>query len=338
MSSKLPTRQLGRDGPLVTAQGLGLMGLSMFYNTLLPDEDRLKFLDYAFESGVTFWDSADVYADSEDIIGRWLKKSGKRSGVFLATKFGIRAAGMRNDPAYIRAACQSSLQRLGLEPGDSIDLYYCHRIDPSQPIETTVTTMAELKNEGKIKYLGLSECSAATLRRACKVHHIAAVQVEFSPFSMDIEHNGLLEACRELGVAVVAYSPFSRGFLTGQLKSHDDFGPGDRRSLLPRFSKENFSRNLKLVEKITEMAKKKGCTSGQLTLAWLMSLGDDILPIPGTTKTANLDENLGSFGIKLTESEVAEVRQTVQDAEVTGDRHPASMLPYLYVDTAPLSE
>jgi aryl-alcohol dehydrogenase-like predicted oxidoreductase len=170
---------------------------------------------------------------------------------------------------------------LGLKEGDAIDLYYCHRVDPKQPIEITVQTMAELKKEGKIRYLGLSECSAETLRRACKVHHIAAVQVEYSPFSMDIEQNGLLAACRELGVAVVAYSPFSRGILSGKIKSHDDFEPEDRRRAMPRYSKENFSKNMELVHSITEIAKEKGATPGQLTLAWLMAQGEDIIPIPG---------------------------------------------------------
>ncbi|KAI9725892.1 MAG: hypothetical protein M1834_009455 [Cirrosporium novae-zelandiae] len=341
MSTALPTRQLGRNGPLVSAQGLGLMGLSMFYGKRLPDVDRLKFLDYAYESGVRFWDTADVYADNEDLLGKWFKQSGKRKDVILATKFGIiqrpgAPSAIRNDPEYIREACRKSHQRLGLDSGDSIDLYYCHRIDPKQPIETTVATMAELKNEGKIKFLGLSECSAETLRRACKVHHIAAVQIELSPFAMESAHNGLLEACSALGVAVVAYSPLSRGFLTGKLKSYNDFDGNDRRRVLPRFSKENFPKNLALVEQIAELARKKGCTSGQLTLAWLMSVGDNIIPIPGTTKAGNLDENISSLKIKLTENEIAEIRQMVDAAEVSGDRHPISMMPFLYVDTVPI--
>lgn len=197
--------------------------------------------------------------------------------------------------------------------------------------------MADLKKEGKIRYLGLSECSADTLRRACKVHHIAAVQVEYSPFSMDIEQNGLLEACRELGVAVVAYSPFSRGFLTGTIKSHDDFEPDDRRRVMPRYSKENFSKNMDLVHAITELAKKKNATPGQLTLAWLMAQGNDIIPIPGTTKVKNFDENMGSLFITLTKEEEQEIRQKVQAAEITGDRYPKYMMGHLYVDTVPMS-
>lgn len=224
-----------------------------------------------------------------------------------------------------------------MKEGDAIDLYYCHRIDPNQPIEITVQAMADLKKEGKIRYLGLSECSADTLRRACKVHHIAAVQVEYSPFSMDIEQNGLLEACRELGVAVVAYSPFSRGFLTGTIKSHDDFEPDDRRRVMPRYSKENFSKNMDLVHAITELAKKKNATPGQLTLAWLMAQGNDIIPIPGTTKVKNFDENMGSLFITLTKEEEQEIRQKVQAAEITGDRYPKYMMGHLYVDTVPMS-
>lgn len=223
-----------------------------------------------------------------------------------------------------------------MKEGDAIDLYYCHRIDPEQPIEITVQTMAELKKEGKIRYLGLSECSAETLRRACKVHHIAAVQVEYSPFSMDIEQNDLLKTCRELGVAVVAYSPFSRGFLTGTIKSHDDFEPDDRRRAMPRYSAENFHKNMELVHSITSIAETKGATPGQLTLAWLMAQGDDIIPIPGTTKKKNFDENMGSLKISLTKEEEAEIRKKVQATEITGDRYPKYMMGHLYVDTVPL--
>jgi aryl-alcohol dehydrogenase-like predicted oxidoreductase len=196
--------------------------------------------------------------------------------------------------------------------------------------------MKELKEEGKIRYLGLSECSAETLRRACKVHHIAAVQVEYSPFSMDIEQNGLLEACRELGVAVVAYSPFSRGFLTGAIKSPEDLEEGDRRQAMPRYSKENFHKNMDLVHSISEIAKKKGVTPGQLTLAWLMAQGKDIIPIPGTKRIELLNENLGSLDVKLSKEEEQEIRQKIQAAEVTGDRYPEYMMGHLYVDTPPL--
>ena len=271
---------------------------------------------------------------------RWFKKTGNRNKVFLCSKFAnVRLPDgtlkVINDPDYIREACAKSHRRLGLNSGDAIDLYYCHRIDPQQPIETTVQTMAELKKEGKIRYLGLSECSAETLRRACKVHHIAAVQVEYSPFSMEIEQNDLMKACRELGVAIVAYSPLSRGFLTGTIKSHDDFEPEDRRRVMPRFSKENFHKNMELVHAITSIAEKKKVTPGQLTLAWLMAQGDDIIPIPGTTKVKNFDENMGSLKIQLTKEEEKAIRQKVEATEITGDRYPQAMMEYVYVDTVP---
>jgi aryl-alcohol dehydrogenase-like predicted oxidoreductase len=272
---------------------------------------------------------------------RWFAKTGNRSKIFLCTKFAnIRrpdgTSQVRNDPPYIREACAKSRKRLGLAEGDAIDLYYCHRIDPNVPIEQTVETMAELKKEGKIKYLGLSECSAETLRRACKVHHIAAVQVEYSPFSMDIEQVGLLDTCRELGVAVIAYSPLSRGFLTGTIKSHDDMDEDDRRRIMPRFSKENFPNNMVLVEKLAAIAKEKGCTIGQLTLAWLMRQGTDIIPIPGTSKYKNFDENMGSLKVELSDEEDKAIREKVEAAEVTGDRYPKGMLANLLVTTVPL--
>ncbi|OCK81700.1 Aldo/keto reductase [Lepidopterella palustris CBS 459.81] len=319
------------------------MGLSIFYGTKLPDSERHKFLDHVYESGENFWDSSDVYGDSEDLLGQWFKRTGKRHYIFLATKFAnvCNADGtspVKNDPDYIRTACARSHQRLGLEPGDIIDLYYCHRIDPNQPIEITVTAMVELKKEGKIKYLRLSESSAETLRRACKVHHIAAVQVEYSPFSLEIETNGLLEACRNLGVAVVTYSLFSRGFFTGTIKSHDDFDESDRRRVLPRCSRENFPKNMQLVNTVKQLADKRQCTSGQLTLAWLMAQGNDIIPIPGTTKVRNFDENMDSLQITLTDEEETEIWKAVEVAEITGDRYPAHMLANLYVDTAPLGK
>lgn len=272
---------------------------------------------------------------------RWFAKTGNRSKIFLCTKFAnIRrpdgTSQVRNDPPYIREACAKSHKRLSLAEGDAIDLYYCHRIDPSVPIEQTVETMAELKKEGKIKYLGLSECSAETLRRACKVHHIAAVQVEYSPFSMDIEQVGLLDTCRELGVAVIAYSPLSRGFLTGTIKSYDDMDEDDRRRIMPRFSKENFPNNMVLVEKLAAIAKEKGCTIGQLTLAWLMRQGTDIIPIPGTSKYKNFDENMGSLKVELSDEEDKAIREKVEAAEVTGDRYPKGMLANLLVTTVPL--
>lgn len=223
-------------------------------------------------------------ADSEDLLGKWFKRTGKRSKIFLATKYGVtfdvnRKPTVRSDAEYVRQACAKSLQRLGV---DYIDLYYCHRVDKKTPIEETVQAMAELKREGKIRAIGLSEVTAATVRRAHKVHPIAAIQVEYSPFALDIEHPDidLLHTCRELGIAIVAYSPLGRGFLTGQLNSPNDFEETDFRKHAPRYSKENFPKNLELVKALETRAKTKGCTSGQLSLAWLLAQGDDIIPIP----------------------------------------------------------
>jgi aryl-alcohol dehydrogenase-like predicted oxidoreductase len=219
-------------------------------------------------------------------------------------------------------------------------LYYCHRVDDKTPIEETVKAMVALKDEGKIKYLGLSEISSDTLRRAQKVHKITAVQVEYSPFALDIESKqiDLLKTCRELGVAVVAYSPLSRGMLTGALKSPDDFEEGDFRSFAPRFSKENFPKNLKLVDQLTTIAKKKNATPGQLTLAWLMAQGQDIFPIPGTTKLERLKENLGAFNVSLSVNEEKEIRKDVEAADVGGERYPESMMQACYRDTPPLKK
>jgi len=340
MPATLPTRQLGKDGPQVTAMGFGLMGLSAFYGTIESDEERFKVLDRAYELGETNWDSADVYGDSEDLLGKWFKRTGRRDEIFLATKFGNvtlpdGSRSVRAEPEYVKWACAKSLSRLGI---DTIDLYYCHRLDPKVPVEITVQAMAELKKEGKIRYLGLSECSAESLRRAHAVHPIAAVQVEYSPFSMEIEspQYNLLKTCRELGVATVAYSPLGRGFLTGQFRSNKSFEPQDFRRYAPRFSDENFPKNLVLVDKIQALAKKKGCTPGQLTLAWLMRQGDDIIPIPGTKKIKYLEENLGALAVKLTEEEDKEVRDAVETAEVVGERYPPTFV-QLLADTPPLS-
>ena len=343
-SPPLPTRQLGKDGPQVTALGYGAMGLSAFYGAPDSDEVRLQFLDRLYELGCHNWDSADVYMDSEDLLGKWFAQNkDKRDNVFIATKFANKwkddGSGMeqRSDPAYVKEACAKSLKRLGLQ---TIDLYYCHRVDGKTPIEETVQAMADLKNEGKIRYLGLSEVSSDTLRRACKVHHIAAVQIEYSPFTMDIEdpNIALLKTCRELGVATVAYSPLGRGFITGSIRCPDDLSEGDFRKRYPRFSKENFPKNLELVDHIGALAKKKGCTSGQLTLAWLMRQGEDIIPIPGTKKLKYLEENLGALDVKLSDSEDKEIRKAIEKAEVVGERYPPGMAVALFADTPPLKK
>ena len=342
MAPTLPTRKLGKNGPEVTALGIGLMGLSAFYGKPKSDEERFAFLDHVFASGERHWDSADMYLDNEDLLGKWFAANpGKREQIFLATKFanyvdpttGERS--IRNEPEYIHAACEKSLKRMGV---DYIDLYYCHRVQASQPIEITVTEMKKLQDAGKVRYLGLSECSAETLKRACKVVHIDAVQIEYSPFSMDIEDPAinLLQTCRDLGVATVAYSPLGRGFLTGSIRSPDDFEEGDFRKISPRFSKENFHKNLELVDSIKKIADKKGCTAGQLVLAFLLAQGDDIIPIPGTTKVANFDENLGALKLKISEEENREIRKAIQSTEVQGERYPEAASKALFVDTVPM--
>jgi len=338
-SSQLPTRPLGKNGPQVTALGFGAMGLSAFYGKPESDEERLKLLDKAYDLGEHFWDSADVYMDSEDLIGKWFKRTGKRDDIFLATKFALITKdgqrSVRNDPEYVHEACEKSLKRLGIP---TIDLYYCHRLDGTTPVEKTVEAMAQLKKEGKIKYLGLSEVSSNSLRRAHKIHPISAVQIEYSPYATDIESPDieLLKTCRELGVATVAYSPLGRGMLTGAYKSPADFEEGDFRRFAPRFSEENFPKNLKLADEIGALAKRKGCTAGQLTLAWLMAQGEDIIPIPGTKKIEYLEENLGALEVRLTEAEIREVRKAVEGAEVHGGRYPPAMAAGLFAESPEL--
>ncbi|CZT20915.1 probable aldo-keto reductase (AKR13), puatative [Ramularia collo-cygni] len=341
IGTKLPTRKLGKNGPNVTALGYGTMGLSAFYGLPKPDPERFAVLDKAYEEGELFWDTADIYADSEDLLGKWFKQNpGKREKIFLATKFAncVDDQGNRwvdSTPEYCRKACEKSLQRLGVE---SIDLYYAHRLDGKTPIEKTVGEMKKLKQEGKIKYLGLSECDADSLRRACSVEHIDALQIEYSPFSLDIEQPsiGLRKVAKELGVAIVAYSPIGRGMLGGQIRSPADFKEGDFRTFAPRFSAENFPKNLELVDTITAIAKRKGVTSSQLTLAWLMAQGDDIFPIPGTTDLGRLEENIASLKVKLSKEEEQEIRSACERAEPAGDRYPESFASSLFQSTPPL--
>lgn len=303
------------------------------------DEERFKVLDRAYELGLNNWDSADVYADSEDLIGKWFARTGKRSEIFLATKFANKMEDGKmiqdSSAAYVKQACAKSLQRLGVP---FVDLYYCHRLDKVTPIEETVQAMLELKNEGKIKHIGLSEVSSASLRRASKVTHIDAVQIEYSPFAMDIESPeiDLLKTCRELGTAVVAYSPLGRGMLTGAYKGPEDFEEGDFRLRAPRFSKENFPKNLKLVEQLKEIAEKKGCTSGQLTLAWLLKQGEDVIPIPGTKKIKYLEENAGALDVTLSAEEEKTIRALIEKVEVAGARYPEGMGSALFADSPEL--
>ncbi|TBU27366.1 Aldo/keto reductase [Dichomitus squalens] len=326
------------------AIGYGAMGIAAAYGTPLTIEEALKVLDGVYASGVTHWDTADAYSNSEYIIGQWFKRTGKRDEIFLATKFGFghhwegdETRTINGDPDYVPKAVQRSLEQLGV---DYVDLLYLHRADAKVPIELSVKAMAEQVKAGKVRYLGLSEVSADTLRRAYAIHPIAAVQVEYSPFTTEIEDEkiGLLKAARELGVRIVAYGALGRGLLTGKYTDPDQFPPTDFRRTIPRFSKENFPSILKIAEGLKKVGEKHGASSGQVALAWVLAQGEDIIPIVGTTKFDNLKENLGAYDVKLSPGDVAEVRRLADGASVPGDRYPARLFHTLFADTPALQQ
>jgi aryl-alcohol dehydrogenase-like predicted oxidoreductase len=326
-SPSVPTRALGRAGLTVSAEGLGCMGMSDFYGSR-DDDESLTTIRRALDLGVTFLDTSDMYGPftNEQLVGRAIK--GRREQVTVATKFGIQRAddgtrlGVRGDASYIRQACDASLQRLGIE---TIDLYYAHRTDPRTPIEETVGAMSELVSAGKIRYLGLSEVAADTLRRANTVHAISALQSEWSLWSRDLEVE-MVPLARELGVGIVPYSPLGRGFLTGQITSVDDFDADDFRRVNPRFMGDNFARNLELVEQVRAIAAAKECTPGQLALAWVLAQGDDVAPIPGTKRVSYLEENVGALAVSLDEADLAAVDATFPIDAAAGERY-ADMSP-----------
>lgn len=315
-------RRLGRAGPEVSALGLGCMTMSPVYGQTLDEAEALATLERALELGVNFWDTADVYGlgHNEQLIGGFLK--GRRDSVFLATKFGITQAGVNGDPAYVAEACEASLKRLGVE---TIDLYYLHRAQPGRPIEETVEAMAKLVKAGKVRHLGLSEVSPQTLERACKVHQITAVQSEYSLWTRDPEA-GVLEACGRLGVGFVPYSPLGRGFLTGEIRSPDDFEEGDWRRGNPRFQGEAFARNLGLVDKVRALAAAKGVTPSQLALAWVMARSPHIVPIPGTRRRKYLEDNAGAASVTLSPAELAEIDAAFPPDLDAGQRYPDAMM------------
>jgi len=320
-------RNLGSEGLCVSSIGLGVMGMSEFYGT--PDESEcIATLERAIELGITFWDTADVYGSghNEELIGRFVRERGVRERIVLATKFGfVRrdgvAVGVAGSPEYVQGACDASLRRLGFE---QIDLYYQHRVDPSVPIEETVGAMAELVRAGKVRALGLSEVSADTLRRAHAVHPISAVQTEYSLFSRDPERpGGILEACDELGVGFVPYSPLGRGFLTGGIKTLDELGGDDFRLTTPRFERENFDRNLALVSEVERIAAEQGCSPAQLALAWLLAQGQQIVPIPGTKRRAYLEDNAGAAEVNLDAAEILRIDAVLPRGAAAGERYGA---------------
>ncbi|THU78477.1 Aldo/keto reductase [Dendrothele bispora CBS 962.96] len=315
--------------------GFGAMGLSVAYGPVETEEERFKVLDAVYESGSRHWDTSDAYGDSEELLGKWFKRTGKRDDIFLATKFGLLLTGARGEPEYVKEACAKSLERLGV---DHIDLYYLHRVDPKTPIEKTVGAMAELVKEGKVKYLGLSDCTANGLRRAHAVHPISALQVEFSPFILDIESPqlALLQTARELGVKIVTYSPLGRGLVTGQIRSPDDFAPDDFRRTVPKFATENFPKILSVVDQIAEIGKKHNATSGQVTLAWILAQGEDFHVIPGTKKIKYHLENMGASSVKLTPEEIAKIRKIAEECELPGNRYGPGFNEMAYVESPPL--
>lgn len=328
-ANPVQSRKLGNTGPSVFPLGLGCMGMSDFYGAH-DDAESIRTIHHALERGINLLDTADIYGPhtNEQLVGRAI--AGRREQVVLATKFGMvrdpanpATRGVNGRPEYVRGSCEASLKRLGT---DHIDLYYQHRVDPEVPIEETVGAMAELVKDGKVRWLGLSEASAATIERAHKIHPITALQSEYSLWTRDVDADGILTTCERLGIGFVPYSPLGRGFLTGAIRSAEDFAEDDFRRTNPRFMGENFARNLALVDRVRALAADKGCTPAQLALAWVLARGRQVVPIPGTRRVANLADNLGALAVRLDAQDLADIDAVFPAGAAAGTRYAAQVM------------
>jgi len=332
----IPSRVIGKTGVKVGNIGLGCMMMSWASGSLPPREKSFQVLEKAFELGCNFWNTGEFYGDNEDLLKEFFSKHpGLREKCFVSVKAGMKNMSPDGSPEFVKENIETNIKNLGFT---YLDLYQCARVDPKVPIEETVAAIAEKVKEGKVRFIGLSECSAESLRRAHKIHPIAAVEIEYSPWVLDPETNGMLETCRELGVGIIAYSPLGRGFLTGAIKKPEDLDPKDFRTHLPRFTGENFIKNIELVKEFEKLANAKKVTPAQLCLAWLLHRDELVLPIPGTTKVDRLVSNLEAAHVKLSHEEVKDIQKVLDSFEVVGGRYPAQHSGLLHGNSKPLDK